>query len=91
MSATTITQIWQHKGSGETFAVKVYDGDNVREFMGPMYYGDVDQFIADVRAGEDWIGEVEEAERTNGYDAGQQMLAAFNETVGEYRTTWTEE
>ena len=90
MSATTITQIWQHEVSGERFAVKVYDGDTPRELWGPLNSEQVQEVIDTVRNDDDWTGAIEEAEQTQGYDAVQQMLAQFADTAGEYRTTWTE-
>ena len=90
MSATTITQIWQHATSGDRFAVKVYDADNPCELWGPLTGEQVQEVIDTVRSGGDWTGAIEEAEQTQGYDAAQQMLAQFAETTDEYRTTWTE-
>lgn len=90
MNATTITQIWQHAVSGDRFAVKVYDGDTPRELWGPLTGEQVQEVIDTVRSGGDWTGAIEETEQTQGYDAAQQMLAAFAETTDEYRPTWTE-
>ena len=90
MTATTITQIWQHSTSGDRFAVKVYDGETPRELWGPLNSEQVQEVIDTVRDGGDWTGAIEEAEQTQGYAAAQQMLAEFAETAGEYRTTWTQ-
>ena len=90
MTATTITQIWQHSTSGDRFAVKVYDGETPRELWGPLNSEQVQEVIDTVRDGGDWTGAIEEAEQTQGDAAAQQMLAEFAETAGEYRTTWTQ-
>ena len=90
MGATTITQIWQHKTSGDRFAVKVYDGDNPRELWGPLTSDQVQEVIDTVRANGNWEGSYEELLTTQGYDAAEAMIAEFAETADEYRVTWTE-
>lgn len=90
MTAETITQIWQHNTSGETFAVKVYDQDTVREFWGPLSSDETQQVIDIVRDNGNWTGEYEGTLQSDGYDAAEMMLAGFAETAGEYRVTWTE-
>lgn len=87
---STITQIWQHSTSGDRFAVKVYDNDNPREVWGPLSGEQIENVIRTVRTGGDWEGSYEELLTTQGYDAAEQMIAAFAETADEYRTTWTE-
>ena len=90
MSATTITQIWQHATSGDRFAVKVYDQDTPREVWGPLTSDQVQEVIDTVRADGNWEGSYEELLTTQGYDVAEAMIAEFAETADEYRVTWTE-
>jgi len=78
------TQLWQHRTSGEVFAVRMIK-DQVVDVWGPLT--DADQEYVQ-REGEFGDGDIEEAKRTEGEDAAAAMATAWNATADQYRVTW---
>lgn len=84
---TMNVQLWQHRTSGEVFAVRLMGehGECVVDAWGPLTESD-QEYVQ--REGDFADGDIEEAKRTEGEDAAAAMAAEWEATVSQYRTIW---